>query len=345
MSNLARPVSFKTDIPKRLRELLKQDGCTICPGIFDGVSCHLANSAGFNALYLAGSGTSGSAIGEPDLSVITADELADAARMMVGVATVPIIADADTGFGGPLNVARTIALYESAGVAGCHIEDQTFPKRCGQLAGKDVVDMETYLERISAAVKARRNPDFVIIARTDVRNATIVGGENAGEQAFEEGVKRHVPQERLWCHTDYQIRRLKAALVAGADVAFMESPRTMDEAARLVKALTPHPVMINVLPNGLTGNYKTSDCERLGFKLAIYPCTGFIPATIAMEKSYKALMKKGTDLDNCEGWQIKDFFEHVGLKRAWEFDRRVADEVKGEVNPKKYEELTSHDLF
>lgn len=102
------------------------DGCTICPGVFDGISTHLATSAGFDALYLAGSGTSGSYIGEPDLSVITATELADAARMMAGVSSVPIIADADTGFGGPLNVARTIALYESAGVAGCHIEDQTF---------------------------------------------------------------------------------------------------------------------------------------------------------------------------------------------------------------------------
>lgn len=165
-------------------------------------------------------------------------------------------------------------------------------KRCGQLTGKDVVDMETYLERIVAAVKARKNPDFVIIARTDARNATTFGGENAGEEAFEEGVKR-----------------LKAAVKAGADVAFMESPRTRDECERLVKALHPHPVMINILPNGLTGNHTSKDCTDMGFKLAIFPCTGFIPATIAMKKSYQALKEKGTDLDNCEGWQIKDFFE------------------------------------
>lgn len=142
------PVSYKTDMPKRLRELLKKgehatpasseqrpgthksahhvDQCTICAGVFDGISTRLADAAGFECLYLAGSGTSGSAIGEADLSVITATELADAARMMAGISSVPIIADADTGFGGPLNVARTIALYEAAGVAGCHIEDQTF---------------------------------------------------------------------------------------------------------------------------------------------------------------------------------------------------------------------------
>ncbi len=152
--------------------------------------------------------------------------------------------------------------------------------------------MDTYLERIVAAVKARRNPDFVIIARTDARNATTFGGESAGEEAFEEGFKR-----------------LKAALAAGADVAFMESPRTKDEAARLVKALAPAPVMINVLPNGLTGNYTTGDCTKLGFKLSIFPCTVFIPAAIAMKKSYQALKDKGTDLDCCDGWQIKDFFE------------------------------------
>ncbi|GJE89451.1 isocitrate lyase/PEP mutase family protein [Phanerochaete sordida] len=324
----ASPITYKSDMPKRLRELLQKDGCTICPGIFDGISANLANAAGFDCLYLAGSGASGSVLGEPDLSVITASELANTARMTVGVTSVPIVADADTGFGGPLNVARTIALYEAAGVAGCHIEDQTFPKRCGQLTGKDVVEMEEYLERIRAAVKARRNPDFVIIARTDARNATAFGGEQAGEHAFEEGVKR-----------------LKAACAAGADVAFMESPRTRDECVRLVRALHPHPVMINVLPNGLTGNYSTQECTDMGFKLAIYPCTGFIPAAIAMKKAYQNLKEKGTDLEDCQGWQIKDFFEHVGLKQSWAFDKEVSEEVKNEVNPKKYEDLTSQALF
>lgn len=206
---MTTPVSYKTNQPKKLRQLMKEseypnplsrsrphplaprtEDCVICPGVFDGISAHIANAAGFDALYLAGSGASGSVLGEPDLSVITAVELADTARMIVNVCGAPVVADADTGFGGALNVARTVALYEAAGVAGCHIEDQTFPKRCGQLAGKDVVDLETYVERIVAAVTARQNPDFVIIARTDARNASTFGGEKAGEEAFEEGVKR-----------------------------------------------------------------------------------------------------------------------------------------------------------
>ncbi|KAH9926452.1 carboxyphosphonoenolpyruvate mutase [Fomitopsis serialis] len=315
---MTTPTSFKPDMPSKLRKLMNEKDCIICPGVFDGISAHVANSAGFDCLYLAGSGASGSVIGEPDLSVITGTELANTARMITQVSDVPVIADADTGFGGPLNVARTMRCMRAQGL----------PKRCGQLNGKDVVDMETYLERIVAAVRARRNPDFLIIARTDARNAVQFGGGDAGEEAFEEGVKR-----------------LKAALEAGADVAFMESPRTMEESGRLVKALAPHPVMINVLPNGLTGNYKVEDCKRLGFKLAIYPCTGFIPATIAMEKSYAALRDQGTDLDNCEGWQIKDFFERVGLKPSFDFDRSVAENVRQDVKPSRYEEMSGHDLF
>lgn len=206
--------------------------CLIGPGVFDGISTRVASSIGFDFLYLAGSGATASHLGEPDLSLMTQTEFANVGQMMVQHSNLPIIADADTGFGGPLNIARTIMLYEHAGIAGCHIEDQIFPKRCGQLKGKDVVDLEVYLERIRSAVEARVDPDFVIIARTDARQANSFGGENADKKAFEEGVKR-----------------LKAALDAGADMAFMESPRTEEECTTLVRALAPKPVLINVLPH------------------------------------------------------------------------------------------------
>jgi len=254
--------------------------------------------------------------------------MASLARMIVEVSDVPVLADADTGFGGPLNIARTVALYESCGLAGCHIEDQTFPKRCGQLEGKDVVNIDTYIERIVAAVRARSNPDFIIMARTDARNAVQFGGPNAGEHAFEEGVKR-----------------LKAALDAGADVAFMESPRGKDECARLVKALKGKPVMINVLPDGLTGNLTVSDCKSLGFKMAMYPCTGFIPSMIAMQRSYNMLKEKGSDLQACDGLTIKNFFEQVGLKASFAYDQDVERKVKQDAPGEKYEKLSHHDLF
>lgn len=217
--------------------------CLIGPGVFDGISTRVASSIGFDFLYLAGSGVTASHLGEPDLSLMTQTEFANVGQMMVQHSDLPIIADADTGFGGPLNIARTIMLYEHAGIAGCHIEDQIFPKRCGQLKGKDVVDLEVYLERIRSAVEARVDPDFVIIARTDARQANSFGGENAGKKAFEEGV-----------------RRLKAALDAGADMAFMESPRTEEECTKLVRALAPKPVLINVLPHVCKIKEPTKSC-------------------------------------------------------------------------------------
>jgi len=282
--------------------------------VFDGISTHVASTIGFDFLYLAGSGATGSYCGEPDVSIMTQTEFSKLGEMMATHTDIPIIADADTGFGGPLNIARTIKLYEHAGIAGCHIEDQVFPKRCGQLNGKDVVELEEYVERIKSAVEARSDPDFVIIARTDARQAKKFGGPKAGREAFESGVER-----------------LKAAVEAGADMAFMESPRTEDECATLVKEMGSTPVLINVLPNGLTPNFKTSDCQRLGFAAAIYPCTGFIPAMIAMQRSYAALKNDGTDLQCCEGNTIKDFFDQVGLEKSWKFDEKIEKFSKGEV--------------
>lgn len=218
--------------PDKLTNNRNLGKCLIGPGVFDGISAHVASKTGFDFLYLAGSGASGSRIGEPDLSVMTQTEFAEVCEVVVRHTELPVIADADTGFGGPLNIARTVSLYEHAGVAGCHIEDQVFPKRCGQLKGKDVIDMQVYLERIRSAVEARTNPDFVIIARTDARQAVTFGGDHAGREAFEEGVSR-----------------LKAALDAGADMAFMESPRTEEECTELVKTLAPKPVLINILPH------------------------------------------------------------------------------------------------
>lgn len=155
----------------------------------------------------------------------------------------------------------------------------------------------------------------MIIARTDARNA--VGLE--GRQAFEEGVKR-----------------LKAAMEAGADMAFMESPNTVEECRELVESLAPHPVLINILPNGLTPALKIDECTELGFKAVIYPCTGFIPAMLAMQKSYAALKTEQTDLQSCDGRKIQDFFKQMGLDSDFAFDKNVADQAKKEIH-KKYE--------
>ncbi|KAF8544607.1 Pyruvate/Phosphoenolpyruvate kinase-like domain-containing protein [Trichophaea hybrida] len=248
--------------------------CLIGPGVFDGISTHIASTIGFDFLYLTGTGATGSVTGQPDLSVMTATEYAELARMMAYTTHLPIIADADTGFGGPINIQRIVHLYESAGIAGIRIEDQTFPKRCGQLSGKTVESLEV--------------------------NADNFDGEKAGRDAFQEGV-----------------RRLQEALKAGADVAFMESPRSIEECKQLVEACKLKPVLINILPNGLTPQLTTEQCTELGFKAAIYPCTGFIPAMLAMQESYRALKEKGTDLECCGG-------KRVTFLNRWGWRRRIS---------------------
>jgi len=309
---------IKTGAMKFRNALEKSNGkCLIGPGVFDGISTRVASTIGFDFLYLAGSGATGSRVGEPDLSVMTMTEFTDVAEMIVTHTDLPVIADADTGFGGPHNIRRTVQLYEHAGVAGIHIEDQVFPKRCGQLKGKDIVGMQVYLERIRSAVQAKKNPNFLIIARTDARQADSLGGSEAGEEAFREGVER-----------------LKAALDAGADMAFMESPRTEEECKVLVKECAPKPVLINVLPHGLTPDLTTEDCSRLGFAAAIYPCTGFIPAMIAMQRAYKGLKEKGSDMEYCEGNKIQDFFKQVGLEQAFDFDTQIEEYSKNEATKK-----------
>jgi len=305
--------------PRKLREAIanRNGRCLVGPGVFDGISTRVATSVGFDWIYMAGSGTTGSHLGEPDLSVMTQTEYAERARMIVMHTDRPVIADADTGFGGPVNIRRTIRLYEHAGVAGCHIEDQVFPKRCGQLNGKDVVDLQVFLERIRAAVEAKTDPDFMVIARTDARNADSFGGRDAGHEAFMEGV-----------------RRLKAALDAGADMAFMESPRSEEECKYLVEQCSPKPVMINVIPHGLTPAFTNDDCSRLGFTTVMWPCTGFIPAMLALQRSYSGLKNEGSDLKYCEDKHIQDFFKQCGLDDDFEFDKRIEKYSREKVQEK-----------
>jgi 2-methylisocitrate lyase-like PEP mutase family enzyme len=188
------------------------------------------------------------------------------------------------------------------------------------------VDLEVFIERVRSAVEARQDPDFVIIARTDARQAKKFGGPNAGLEAFHEGIKR-----------------LKAAVAAEADMVFMESPRhrgrvsdsgqgdgrcTCSDQCSSECEKSRMRIHSNVLTDGMQGltpNLKISECNRLGFRAAIYPCTGFIPVMLAMQRSYGALKATGTDLETCEGQTIKDFFDQVGLGDAWEFDARISD--------------------
>jgi 2-methylisocitrate lyase-like PEP mutase family enzyme len=226
----------------RLRQLLRQEQMLVAPGAYDCITARTIAQAGFAAVYMTGAGTAAT-LGYPDYGLVTMSEMADNAGRLASAVDVPVIADADTGYGNELNATRTVREYERRGVAGLHIEDQGFPKKCGHLDNKVIVPLDEYLAKVRAAVAARQNPDFVIIARTDAR--AVLGFDEA-------------------------IRRANAALEAGADVAFVEAPQTLEEVAA-VPRLVRGPCLLNVVWRGKTPDIAFTDAQRAGYRLAIVP--------------------------------------------------------------------------
>src|SRR3954466_2224632 len=207
----------------RFRELLQRDGMVVAPGAYDCITARLIERAGFDAVYMTGAGTAAT-LGYPDFGLVTMSEMVANAPRIAAAVELPVIADADTGYGNELNVVRTVREYETAGVAGIHIEDQGFPKKCGHLEEKEIVPGEDWLAKIRAAASARRSPDFLIIARTDSR--AVAGFDEA-------------------------VARANAALGAGADMAFVEAPQTLEEVAA-VPRLVKGPCLLNVVRGGKT---------------------------------------------------------------------------------------------
>ena len=226
----------------RFRALLQGKGLIVAPGAYDCLTARLIEQAGFEAVYMTGAGTAAS-LGYPDFGLVTMSEMVANAQRIAAAVAVPVVADADTGYGNELNVFRTVREYERCGVAGIHIEDQVFPKKCGHLEGKEVIPREDYVAKIRAACAARQNRDFTIIARTDA-------GAIAG---FEEA-----------------IARANSALAAGADMAFVEAPETEQEVAT-VPRLVKGPCLLNVVRGGKTPDVDLREAEKMGYKLAIVP--------------------------------------------------------------------------
>lgn len=225
-----------------LPRMLRRDGMVVAPGAYDCITARLIERAGFPAVYMSGSGTAAS-LGYPDYGLATMSEMADNAGRIAAAVGLPVIADADTGFGNELNMVRTVREYERRGVAALHVEDQTFPKKCGHLDDKEVVPLDDFLAKIRAAAEARIDSDFVIIARTDAR--AVIGFDEA-------------------------IRRANAALEAGADAAFVEAPETMDE-MKAVPGLVGGPCLLNIVRGGKSPDVSLDAAERMGYKIAILP--------------------------------------------------------------------------
>lgn len=224
------------------RKLIEGEGMTIAPGAFDGIGATLINQAGFPAVYMTGAGTSAT-LGYPDFGLLTMTEMVSNASRMNACIDVPLIADADTGYGNELNVVRMTQEFERAGIAAVHMEDQEFPKKCGHLDDKKVIPLDDYLAKVRAFVDARTDPDFLLIARTDSR--AVIGFEEA-------------------------VHRSNAALDAGADIVFLEAPQTLEEVEAVPK-LVKGPCLLNVVHRGKTPPLNLKVAESYGYKLAILP--------------------------------------------------------------------------
>src|ERR1700736_2962192 len=225
----------------QLRQLLADPDLIIAPGAYDALSARLIAQAGFSTVYMTGFGTAASVLGQPDVGLLTMSEMVSRAAALASVVgDIPLIADADTGYGNPINVRRTIQEYERAGVAAVHIEDQIWPKKCGHMEGKQVIPIDEMVQKVRAAVDARQDPDFVIIARTDAN--AVNGLEDA-------------------------LRRGRAYRDAGADVIFIEAPRSMEELQAIVQAFPGVPLLYNWAESGKTPLLSLDEIRTLGFKL------------------------------------------------------------------------------
>lgn len=286
--------------PGRLfRELLAGPKALVAPGAYDGISARLIEQAGFKAIYRTGGGTSATLLGQPDLGLTTMTEMVDHAARIVSSVNVPVIADADTGFGNVLNVIRTVHEFERSGVAAIHLEDQIFPKRCAFMSGKEVVDKEEFIEKIKAAVSERMNDDFVIIARTDARGP--------------EGLQK-------------AIDRCKYYAEAGADVLFFSGPESMHDVEQVAIQLSDTvPLMANMSAGSATPSLTTHELEQMGYKFIIFPGMCMFVAASAIQEALEFLKERGTD-EGAQGDRKLvgplDFYRKLGLQDWMEIEKK-----------------------
>jgi 2-methylisocitrate lyase-like PEP mutase family enzyme len=281
-----------------LKARLSQPEIVVAPGVFDMISVRLADSMKFDCLYMTGYGTVASYLGVPDAGLATYTDMLNRVTAFCAASDTPIICDGDTGYGGLLNVAHTVRGYERAGAAGIQLEDQEFPKKCGHTPGRRVIAADDMVKKIKVAVETRVDPDFQIIARTDAR--TSLGLDEA-------------------------LRRGEAYARAGADIIFIESPETPEELEKIGKSFDK-PLLVNIVEGGRTPQLTPAELEALGFSLAIYPASGFLAVTHALEHVYTQIQAlKGTNGEQDAMYSFAKMCDLMGFPAVWDFDRQHAD--------------------
>ena len=284
-------------VTTRLRELLAQPDLLVAPGAYDALSARLIAQAGFPAVYMTGFGTAASTLGQPDVGLLTMSEMVSrAAALAAVVGDRPLIADADTGYGNPINVRRTIREYERAGVAAVHLEDQIWPKKCGHMEGKQVIPVDEMVQKIRAAVDARQDPDFVIIARTDAN--AVYGLADA-------------------------LHRGRAYREAGADVIFIEAPRSIEELRTIAQAFPDVPLLFNWAESDKTPLLSLEEIHALGFKLVIFPVSLLFAATRTLLDLLELLKQGQTPTVFAEHTvTFAHFTDQIGLPDIQALERR-----------------------
>ncbi len=280
----------------RLRKLIEEPGIVVLPGAHDVLSAKLIEQGGFPVVFTSGFGISASALGMPDLGLLTMTETLDRVRRIVDAVSVPVVADMDTGYGNPLNVVRTVEECVRLGVAGIILEDQLWPKKCGHMEGKQVIAAEEQVEKLRAAVYARGGEDLVIIGRTDARAPLGL---------------------------DEAIRRGQLYTEAGADVVFVEAPQSVDELAKIAASFDA-PLFANMIEGGKTPFLSADALERIGFKMVVYPLSGLFAATRAVQEMAAHLRSTGSTAGYGRMVSFAEFEEVIGVDRFRDIEARFA---------------------
>ena len=274
----------------RVQALLDEAGCIVFPGVYDTLSAKIVEKVGFPMAFISGYAVSATAIGEPDMGLLTQTEILASARTICNSVDIPVIVDADTGYGNPLNVIRTIRELIDAGAAGCILEDQEWPKKCGHMRGKRVIDCQEYLDKIRAASDTRGDADFFIIARTDALAS--LGMDEA-------------------------IARVTESRECGANASFVEAPNSLDEMATICER-APAPRLANMIEKGKTPVLPKEKLIEIGYQLIEYPLTGLYAAAGALESTYQKLLDDQTSLGSEDGLMaFEEFNQLIGVDKQF----------------------------
>jgi 2,3-dimethylmalate lyase len=282
----------------RLKTRLRKGDLVVAPGVFDLISAKIADRMGFDALYMTGYGTVASHLGLPDAGLATYSDMVNRVERICAMTTTPLVADADTGYGGLLNVRETVRGYEAAGAAAIQLEDQEFPKKCGHTPGRRVISLEAMAQKVRVAVESRKSDDFLVIARTDAR--TSLGLDEA-------------------------LRRGEAYRAAGADILFIESPESEAEMERICRSFDV-PLIANMVEGGRTPVLTKARLAALGYRIAIFPATGFLAAGAALRAAYAGLLASGSSAGlGLPLYDFQEFSRLMGFDDIWEFERNHAE--------------------